>query len=72
MIEAGRAQPIVGGATPGLVALGSIRKQAEQAMESKLVSSTLHSLCISSCLQDLAPFEFLSRLPSVMNSDVEV
>ena len=31
---------MVGGATPGLVVLGSIRKQAEQAMGSKLVSSS--------------------------------
>ena len=42
------AQPIVGGAILGLVALGSIRKQAEQVMGSKLVSSTppwpLHQL----------------------------
>jgi hypothetical protein len=29
VIKAGRAQPFVGGATPGLVVLGSIRKQAE-------------------------------------------
>jgi hypothetical protein len=46
--QVGRAQPIVGGATPGLVALGSIRKQAEQARRSKPVSSTppwsLHQL----------------------------
>jgi hypothetical protein len=34
-----RAQPIVGGAISGLVALGSIRKQAEQASEQP-VSST--------------------------------
>jgi hypothetical protein len=30
----------VGGATPRLVALGSIRKKAEQAMRSKLANST--------------------------------
>ena len=30
---------MVGGTIPGLVVLGSIRKQAEQAMMSKLVSS---------------------------------
>jgi hypothetical protein len=36
----------VGGAIPGMVVLGSIRKQAEQARASKLVSSTLHGLCI--------------------------
>ena len=39
---------MVGGATPGLVVLGSIRKQAEQAMGSKPGSSTppwpLHQL----------------------------
>jgi hypothetical protein len=34
-------QPIVGGAIPRLVVLGSIRKQAEQAVGSKPVSSTL-------------------------------
>jgi len=39
---------------------GSIRKQAEQAMGSKPVSSTLHGLCISSCLQVAALLEFLS------------
>jgi hypothetical protein len=32
-----RAQPIVGGAIPGLGVLGSIRKQAEQARVSKPV-----------------------------------
>jgi hypothetical protein len=50
----------VGGAITGLVVLGSIRKQAEQAVESKPVSSTLHGLCISSCLQVPALCEFLS------------
>lgn len=35
-----RTQSIVGGATPGLVVLGSIRKEAEQDMNSKPVSST--------------------------------
>jgi hypothetical protein len=49
-----KAQPIVGVAIPGLVVLGSIRKQAEQAMGSRPVSSTLHGLCISFCLQDPA------------------
>jgi hypothetical protein len=46
----------VGGAIPGLVALGSVRKQTEQAN----ISSTLHGLCISSCLQVPALLEFLS------------
>jgi hypothetical protein len=55
---------IVGGAIPGLVTLGSIRKKAEQAMRS-------NGLCISSCLQVLALLGFLSWLPLVMNSDIE-
>jgi hypothetical protein len=50
-------RPIVGGAIHGL---SSIRKQAEQARGSKSVSSTLHGLCISSCLQVPALCEFLS------------
>jgi hypothetical protein len=49
----GRTQPVVRGAIPGLVVLGSIRKQAEQAMGSKLVSSIpLHQLLpVGSCSQ---------------------
>jgi len=31
----------MGGTTPGIVVLGAIRKQAEEAMRSKPVSSTL-------------------------------
>ena len=42
---------MVGGAMPGLAVLGSTRKQAEQAMGSKPVSSTLHGLCISAYFQ---------------------
>lgn len=38
--QAGRAQPTVGGAIPGLVVLVSIRKQAEQAMGSEPIRST--------------------------------
>jgi len=41
IIKGGRAQPIVGGAIPGLVVLGSLRKQAEQARGSKPVNNTL-------------------------------
>jgi hypothetical protein len=62
--------PLVGGAISGLVVLGSIRKQAEQARGSKPVKNTpprpLHQLL----LFDL--FEFQSRLPLVMNSNVEM
>ena len=43
---------MVHGAVPGLVVLGLLRKQAEQALGSKPVSSTLHGLCMCSCLQD--------------------
>jgi hypothetical protein len=52
--------PIVDGVIPGLVVLGSGRKEAEQPMGTKLVSCTLHGLCISSCLQGPSLLEFLS------------
>ena len=39
LVIKGRAQPTVGGAIPGLVVLGSIRKQAEQARGSKPASN---------------------------------
>jgi hypothetical protein len=51
----------MGGAIPGLVVLGSVRKQAERAMGSKPVSILLHGFSISSCRQVPAlSFEFLS------------
>jgi hypothetical protein len=60
----------VGGAIPGLVALGSIREQAEQARGNKSVSNIppwpLHQLLLPDLL------EFLSCLPLVMDSNVEV
>lgn len=37
----GRAQPIDGGATSGLVVLGSVSRQTKQHMKSKPVSSIL-------------------------------
>jgi hypothetical protein len=40
----GRGQPVVGGAIPRLVVLGSVVKQAEQAIRSKLVSAFLWPL----------------------------
>jgi hypothetical protein len=61
----------MGGATPRLAVLGSLRKQAEQAKKSKPVNSTLHSLCIRSCLQAPPLLEFWSWLGSVMDHDVE-
>ena len=42
---------MVGGTIPGLLVLGSLRKQIEQVRVNKPISSTLHGLCISSCLQ---------------------
>ena len=56
-----RVQPIVGGATPGLLILNSIRKQAKQALRSKSVKQqpSMASVsapafrclpCLSSCL----------------------
>jgi len=50
VIKVGRAQPIVGGAIPELVVLGSKRKQAEQARGASQQAAPLHGLCISSCL----------------------
>jgi hypothetical protein len=47
--------------------LGSIRKQAEQARESKPVSSTLYDFCISSCLKVPALVEFL---PSAFDDEL--
>jgi hypothetical protein len=41
--------PLVGGTIPGLVVLGSIREQAEQARGSKPVRVSLHDFCIISC-----------------------
>jgi hypothetical protein len=62
--------PLVGDAIPGLGVLGSIRKQAEQARGNKPVSNILpwplHQLLLSDLL------EFQSRLPLVMNSNVEM
>ena len=47
--------PIVGGAIPGLVVLGSIRKQTEQAKGSKPVSNIppwpLHQLLLPDLLE---------------------
>ena len=63
---------MLGGAIPRRMVLGSIRKQAEQAMRNKPVSSTLRGLCISSCLQVPALLEFLPLLPSVVDHNVEV
>ena len=58
VIKGGRVQPIVGGAIPGLVVLGSIGKEAEQARGSKPVKNIppwpLHDLLL---LSDLLEFQ---------------
>ena len=46
----------MGGTIPRMISLGSVRKQAEQAMGSKPEKSILHGLC----LQVPAQFELLS------------
>jgi hypothetical protein len=53
VIDVGRVPPTVGRAIPGLVLLGSLRKQAEQATGNKPVSSIppwpLHQLLLPDC-----------------------
>jgi hypothetical protein len=55
VIKGRRAQPIVGDAIPGLVVLGSIREQAEQARGSKPVKNIppwpLHQLLLPDLLE---------------------
>jgi hypothetical protein len=60
--------PIVGGTISGLVVLGSIRKQVEQARGSKPISHIPSWPLLQ--LPDL--LEFQSWLPLVMNSNVEM
>jgi hypothetical protein len=60
----------MGGATPGLIVLGSIRKQAVQATGSKPVSSTLRGLCIRPCLQVCTLHAFDDELFYGTESDV--
>jgi len=56
--QAGRTQPIRGVVVPELLVLGSIRKQAEQAMGSKPVSNippwSLHQLLLPDLLEFLS------------------
>lgn len=54
------AQCIVGGATPGPVVLGSLKKQVEQARKSKSVSSTCPWLLHQLVTEVSALYEFLS------------
>ena len=57
VIKGGMAQPIVGGAIPGLVDLGSIRKQAEQARGSKSVIDIPLWPLLQLLLPDLLEFQ---------------
>jgi hypothetical protein len=52
-----REGPMVGGAIPGLVVLGSIRKQAEQARGSKPVKNILPWPLHQLLLPDLLEFQ---------------
>ena len=60
----------MGGTIPGMLVLGSIKEQAEQARGSKAVSNIpprpLHELLLSELL------ELQSLFPFLMNSNVEV
>jgi hypothetical protein len=68
----GESPAIVGMATPGLVVLDSIRKQTEQAMWHKPVNSTLPQPLHQPLPPALTLFEFLSWLPLMINSNMEV
>lgn len=59
------AQPIIGGTIPELVALVSVKRQAEQAMGSEPVSSSPHGLCISSCWWTWVPAVSVPVLTSI-------
>jgi len=63
-------RPLVGGTISGLVVLGSIREQAEQARGSKPVRNIPPWPLHQPLLPDL--LEFQSWLPLVMNSSMEV
>lgn len=50
-------------AAPGQVALGRVKKEAEQAMDKEPATVFLHGLCFSFCLH--GPDQSLPRVPSV-------
>jgi hypothetical protein len=58
VIKGGRAQPMMGGTIPGLIVLGSIREQAEQARGSKPVKNIPPWLLHLLLLPDLLEFQF--------------
>jgi hypothetical protein len=68
--QGGRAQPIVGGAIPGQVVLGSIRKQAEQARGSKPVKN-IHPSMASASAPASWPAWVLVLTSLVMNNRME-
>ena len=55
---------------PELVVLGSIKIRLSKPSKIRQEAVLLNELCISPYLQVPALLEFLSRLPSVMNTDV--
>jgi hypothetical protein len=63
-------RPLVGGTIPGLVVLGSIREQAEEARGSKPIKNIPPWLLHQLLLPDL--LEFQSWFPLVINSSMEV
>jgi hypothetical protein len=64
----------VGSTIPGLVLLGLIRQQAEQAMRNKPASSTPFTPMASerAAASRFLLFEFLSSLLLMMNNNMEV
>lgn len=61
--EGGPSQSLVGGDIPGLVVLGSVRRQAEtKPQEEASKQHPKHGLCINSCLQHSALLKFWSWL----------
>ena len=61
----------MGGASPGLIALGSIRKQAGHAVEKAGKQQSSIASASGFASRFLPCFEFLSWLPSRMNNDDE-
>jgi hypothetical protein len=63
---------MVAAAIPGLVVLGSVRRQMTKPCEAGQRAAALHGLCICSCLQVPALCEFLFQFPLLVNTNVEM
>ena len=59
------------GVIPGLVVLGSIRSRLSKPCGANQYIASFHGLCVSSCLQNPAPSEFLFWLPSMIDYNME-